>query len=344
MSEKSELWQFNIENAAHTMEQAETTLPNLMDEVHQVGILSAETGPVFSSLFVNRHAINDAPLIVMPGQFLADVTGPERQYEAFQFAHAFPDNPILLVDTLGHGHSDKHTLAQFAQMAKDGSADPVADPMAEAIRAFRTERDAEDQPIQFIGISYGARLGIALARKFPEETTSLTLFETPSLTDRWTAGLQKDYAFKESRQWAEYERHIVEHTPLRDNYAGFIEQGDYRSRAKNFYLSGDMAAFANLIRSPLAHPGAMRDLEALITQQRDIDILMCSGSRSSISKAADARPYLERVAELAPLRGHRFESRIYPEDDHNMGRAELMPRLASIAVAHVNPDWYKKVA
>ena len=292
----------------------------------------------FSALLMNRDYIapNTVPILV-PGQYIGSVINPERKYEAYQLAAAFPNRPILLLDLPGNGRSDRFTEPQRQEILSDRRISRVARAL---LNGAKTQFSNATE-IDVLGTSLGGLASlemVAQAGQLDLKPRNFVGHEVVGLDEnRHPIGLM--YGFLWVDYWDNKNRYQKDAAGerLRQGYQGFIDElekygyrdGQYLNDGGFYQKEGyRFPARMMLFHSPIATTAGLAALELTLNQHPDFRAGFMNAGRSAVNIWPHIEPEARR---LLSQYGDRLVWQLWPEDGHSVGTAPQLPRLTAFS-------------
>lgn len=313
---------------------AETELPDqLLEELTDPRTVDVSSSQQIGYLLLNRHLVGEEKPIVAIGGFMSDVTTPDRAWEGANLAAL--ERPVLMLDMPGHGQSSPHSTEQIINLCFRRSADKQAEPVTEAVQRLLNPEDA----IDYFGISHGSYLSLKATEQDPNDRVD-TVFgiDVPAVKRQLTLGLQIGYVVADNVLGRKKYLEQLEGTEFDKDYEAFkdVHETYGVERANNFIRNNPGLFALNLISSVNARPGALASWKSVLDTKKTSVRVVTSGNGS----VSDPYAIKEFIDELPDEQKVRSSQRVIPNEDHNIGIVQMMPR----AVQWAEEAYRKQVA
>lgn len=296
----------------------------LIDEVCEIRTVDVSPSDQIGYTLLNRHLIGEECPVVAVGGFLSDLTTVERAWEGIHLAELH--RPVLMLDMPGHGLSSPHRFRQTYDLCVRRRIDSQARPMTEAVqKILRTE----DQ-VDYFGISHGALLSLKMTEQDPEDRVGNVFgIDLPAVKKRWTLGMQLGYIVTDSLIGRKRYFKEIENSPCVQDFEAFEREFERLGieEASSFIKNNPGLFLSNLIASVDARPGAIEAWERIMGEKSTF-VKVATAEHSSVS---DHRAIGAFIGSLPPEQQRRCRQTVIENEDHNIGRCQLMPRSVTWA-------------
>jgi len=285
----------------------------------------------FSGLHLNRD-FSEGPVIVRVGSMNSASTTESQKYTAYQYAAAFPENPVISIDLPSHGGSDRHTIVQRAERLIKKSGSLTAHAEAKAVHAYLP--NASEYII--IGDSFGAQLVPEFAIKIGELGLKPLLIMGFDMTGVNYFNTRKTFLrMNKARKSGHSAYHDGEANGRLDeafeDFCAEMNQLSSNERVYNPFHVGKrdpVFTLLSLLRSSTNSESGMNALEKSLKCNEDMIAAMVSGG---LSKICNWKKIQGRVELMKQMYGDRLSWDVWPEDSHSMSIAPQQPRSAAFA-------------
>ena len=296
----------------------------LIREVCEIRTVDVSPSDQIGYTLLNRHLIGEECPVVAVGGFLSDLTTVERAWEGIHLAELH--RPILMLDMPGHGLSSPHGFRQTYDLCVRRRVDSQARPMTEAVQKTL---QPEDQ-IDYFGISHGALLSLKMTEQDPEDRVgNVFSIDLPAVKKRWTLGMQLGYVVIDSLIGRKRYFEEIKHNPCSRDFEAFEREFSELDveKADSFIKSNPGLFLCNLVASVGARPVAIETLRRIM-EEKSASVKVMTAERSSVS---DYRAIEAFIGSLSPEHRQRCRQTVVEDEDHNIGRCQLMPRSVAYA-------------
>lgn len=302
--------------------------PMLFDEIGDVRTVEVARGVDIGYTLLNKHLLGDSPAIVAIGGFMSSLTSADRAYEGVQLASL--QRPVLMLDLPGHGKSSPHNKHQIIDLCirRHQTADSQAAPLTEAVQRLLPPNDVLDM----FGVSHGSLMAFIMTSQDPGDRIN-TVFglDVPAVKKRLTLALQFGYIVKDNILGKRPYIAALKETTAQSDYETF--KSLYESLkvppANSLIRANTGLFFLNLFRSINATTVAL-DAWQQVMDTKSASINAVISEKGSVS---DATVLLDFVASLPEEHRHRSSITVVPDENHNIGKTELLPRAVLWAEA-----------
>lgn len=326
---------------SHVNYSAENVIPFTFDDParHDLALresldlvrLSSHGGQEFSGLHLNRD-YTENPVIVRIGSMNSSSTTDAQKYIAYQYAAAFPENPVVAIDLPSHGQSDRNTLAQRYERLVEKSGSLTAHAQAEAIA---NRMIASDEFI-IIGDSFGAQLVPDVATKIGGmglKPLAIIGFDMSGVNNFNTC--KTFLRLNKARKQGHDAYHRGEANIALDNtFEDFCTELGKISLNEMFYSPFNIGkrdplfTALTLLRPSTNSENGLEALEKSLELNDEMLAAMVSGGLSRICNWSLIK---DKVINISEATNGRLDWQVWPNDSHSMSIAPQHPRSVKFA-------------
>ncbi|HSX35745.1 MAG TPA: hypothetical protein VLH84_02315 [Patescibacteria group bacterium] len=324
-------YQAEIDSLSHPDAQQIELARELKDDL----AIRARDGQRFGALWLNRESADSEtgtePLIVLNG-FMANLTGIDDKMRAYFLARTLPERPILVVDQLSQGLSDKYNQNQRHELCDLGDLSGVGTNMYQAIDDFVTGRLPNAGSILLHADSFGARVSLDVAKASLQHTGSIPIsqlqaFELPGTRNR-RFGIHAAYFGYEWGRSKNYQKEWLE--SAKQSFVRYLEAAGPLAQTQPSFFRRDLAgATRNFWHSILGYDTGSAVLSGLI--EEGLQVSRVVGGASRVDNPVHAR---RQWADM----GKRFGLFIASHESHDglgaLTHARVRSRLIGSLTTH----------
>lgn len=292
----------------------------LIDELTDLRQHVMAGGVAIGYMLLNRR-IDAKPIVAING-FMSDLASSDGAYFGSNLAAL--ERPVLMLELPGHGRSTPHTSRQIIDLCFRQNANSQAEPLVETVDHIFSGPDQFDM----VGISHGALMAVKIAELDPAARARRLLgIDLPAVRNRNTLELQVSYMVLESIIGKRRSTDAMRRTGLMEDFEVFKKTYEALGvqRSLPFYRKNPGLFFLNLFRSINASDEGLKSLRAVLANTYT-EVELKTSEKGRISNPANIAKF---ITELPPEQARRVHQEIILGEDHNLGRTELLPRVAA---------------